>query len=105
MNSNSELDNLLTGKVQAKVLPLTVTATNKLNDLLEEFANRILAKAEGATIIDGGPKILASQIINALRLGCDGQVKLKDSVIEDDWGLTRPIEGWKQLPFCTASRM
>jgi len=92
MNSNGKLENLLTVRVQAKVLSLIATATNKLDDLLEEFANGILARAEGATIMDGGPKILSSQIITAFRLGCDGQVKLKDFVIEDDWGNTRPIE-------------
>jgi len=93
MNSNSKLENFLTEKVQAKVLLLTVTATNKVNDLLEESANGILAKAEGATNMEPRPKILSSQIINASRLGCDGQVKLKDFVIEDDGGNTRPLEG------------
>jgi len=72
-------------KVQAKVLPLTVTATKKLNDLLEEFANGVLAEAEGATIMDGRPRISSAEIIHAFRLGCDGQVKLKDFSFGRRW--------------------
>jgi len=71
--------------VETKALTLTKTAKEKFISLLEEFANGVLAKAEGASIMEGRPTVISDEILHAFRMGCEGSVKLK-GLTNDEWG-------------------
>jgi len=85
--NNQRLNGYINFSVETKAIALTKTAREQLITLLAEFANGVLAKAEGASIMEGRPKIVSSEILHAFRMGCEGSVKLKGLTgLYDDWG-------------------
>jgi len=82
---NRRLNAYISFPVETKVLTLTKTAKEKFISLLEEFANGVLARAEGASILEGRPTVISDEILHAFRMGCEGSVKLK-GLSSDEWG-------------------
>jgi len=84
---NLRLNAYISFPVETKALALTKTAKEKFISLLEEFANGVLAKAEGASIMEGRPTFISSEILHAFQMGCEGSVKLKGLTgLNDEWG-------------------
>jgi len=91
---NLRLNAYISFPVETKVLALTKTAKQKFISLLEEFANGVLAKAEGASIMEGRPTVIADEILHAFRMGCEGSVKIKELTNEEwgEWGASEEHE-------------
>jgi len=86
-SNNQRLRAVISFPVETKALPLTKTAKHKFVALLEEFANGVLAKAEGSTIMDGKPAIVSAEITGSFQMGCEGHVKIKQiPALSDEWG-------------------